>query len=385
MGSIFVEHPVYGKIIIDTIDTNCFEGKRISSGAYDLGEEKMTNERLTDLQNKMQTWIDAGAFPGCAFGMIGEKNHYCALGNAMITPEIRPVTLDTVYDLASLTKVVGTVPAILHLIEGGELTLDTAIASIISEAGDSSVTICQCLTHTSGAPADFPYQDLTGKEAVVKRAASLLPKAGTDSIQYSDINFILLGEVIERISGMGLAQAFGEWIFKPLGMIHTGFSPNQEKSAPTEVRADRGLVWGEAHDGKAHAMGGVSGHAGLFSTVEDIGKFVTAVLNRGIGEQGRFLSEASIELMAREHARSEHDRRGLGWMMPYSGSPLGDLCSDRSLFHTGFAGGSILMDLERKAGMVMLTNRIHPSRDNRAILALRPRFNNMAIVAAKDL
>ncbi len=385
MESIFVDHPEYGKINVDTSETRCFEGKRISNRAYDLGEEKMTKERLTNLQNKMQTWIDDGAFPGCAFGVIGQKNFYCALGNAMTTPETKPATLDTVYDLASLTKVVGTVPAILHLIEGGELTLETAISSIIPEAGQSRVTIRQCLTHTSGAPADFPYQDLAGKEAVVKRAASLLPEAGTDRIQYSDINFILLGEAIERISGMGLQEAFRKWIFKPLGMSHTGFSPEQEKTAPTEVRADRGLVWGEAHDGKAHAMGGVSGHAGLFSTVEDIGKFVRAVLDGGKGLRGRFLSEASIELIAREHARSEHDRRGLGWMMPFPGSPLGDLCSDRSLFHTGFAGGSILMDLERKAGMVMLTNRIHPSRDNRAILALRPRFNNMAIVAAKDL
>lgn len=345
----------------------------------------MTKDNLTDLQNKMKAWIAEGAFPGCAYGVIGKTAHYCALGHSMKTPEIREAKLDTLYDLASLTKVVGTVPAVLHLIEGGELTLETEIASMIPEVGKSGVTVRQCLTHTSGAPADFPYQDLKGKEAVVNRAASLLPEAGVDKIEYSDINFILLGEVIERISGMGLAQAFEEWIFAPLGMIHTGFSPDKEKCAPTEIRADRGLVWGEAHDGKAHAMGGISGHAGLFSTVEDIGLFVQAVLNGGKGERGRFLSEESIELMAREHARSDHDRRGLGWMMPFPGSPLGDLCSDRSLFHTGFAGGSILMDLDRKAAMVVLTNRIHPTRDNRVILQLRPRFNNMAMVASKFL
>lgn len=345
----------------------------------------MTSEKMTQFKRQMQAWIDAGAFPGCVFGVIGQSTYYCALGDAMTIPERRKAKLDTVYDLASLTKVVGTVPAILHMMEAGELTLDTRITSILSEVGDSHVTIGQCLTHTSGAPADFPYQDLSGKSAVVERAGSLLPEFGAKTIQYSDINYILLGQVIEKISGMGLEQAFREWIFQPLGMSHTGFSPCKEKTAPTEVRPDRGLVWGEAHDGKAHAMNGVSGHAGLFSTVKDMGKFVSAVLNQGEGEQGRFLSQASIDLMAREHARSDHDRRGLGWMLPFAGSPLGDLCTDRSLFHTGFAGGSILMDLEKQLGLVVLTNRIHPSRENRAILALRPKFNNMAIALSKDL
>lgn len=201
-------------------------------------------------------------------------------------------------------------------------------------------------------------------------------------ICYSDINYILLGEVIERVSGMGLAQAFEKWVFQPLGMTDTGFHPERERCAPTEVRKDRGLVWGEAHDGKAHMMGGISGHAGLFSTGADIGRFIAGILGSAKGENDAFLSRASIDLMAKEHASSAHDRRGLGWMPPIPGGPMGDLCSDRSLFHTGFAGGSILIDLERSAGVVLLTNRIHPTRENRMILDLRPRFHNMVIVAS---
>lgn len=339
------------------------------------------------LEEKMKGWVEAGAMPGCAFGLITKDGgcEYRVLGASMLTPERREAKLDTLYDLASLTKVVGTVPAILHLIEAGDLTLETRISTILNEVGESRVTIRECLTHTSGAPADFPYRDLLDKQAVIDAAAALLPREGSDLICYSDINYILLGTVIERLSGMGLDQAFHEWIFQPLGMKDTGFYPEKERSAPTEVREDRGLVWGEAHDGKAHAMGGISGHAGLFSTVEDIGKFMLAVLNGGRGGKGSFLSMASLELMAREHAVSSHDRRALGWMMPYPGSPMGDLCSDHSLFHTGFAGGSILMDLDRKAGFAVLTNRIHPSRENRAILDLRPRFNNMAIALAEKM
>ena len=345
----------------------------------------MTDEKLTKLERKMREWIDAGAFPGCAFGIYDGSPHLCWMGDAMIEPQKKKVTSETLYDLASLTKVVGTVPAILHLIEEGDLTLETKIASVLPEAGESQVTVRQCLTHTTGAPADFPYQDLKGKQAVVERAASLLPAEGNERICYSDINYILLGEVIERISGMGLDQAFQEWIFDPLCMEDTGFFPAKEDTAPTEIRADRGLVWGQAHDGKAHAMGGISGHAGLFSSGFDIMRFMMAVLGKSANPDIDFLSRASIELMAKEQAADDHDRRGLGWMLSFPGGPMGDLCSDRTLFHTGFAGGSILIDMDQEVGFFVLTNRIHPSRENKAILELRPKFNNMAIAAATDL
>ena len=340
-----------------------------------------TSRYFNKLNEKMRGWIAAGAFPGCVYGVIGKETGFFSLGKSMITPEERVNKLETLYDLASLTKVVGTVPAILHLIEAGDLTLGTRIASILPEIGESQVTIRHCLTHTSGAPADFSYQELSGKQALIERAISLLPLEGSNGICYSDINFILLGEVIERVSGMSLDRAFDKWIFQPLGMRDTGFAPEHDRCAPTEVRVDRGLVWGEAHDGKAHMMGGISGHAGLFSTGSDIGKFVAGILESAKGENEAFLSSASIQLMAKQHASSTHDRRGLGWMLPISGGPMGDYCSENSLFHTGFTGGSVLIDLERELGLVLLTNRIHPSRQNRMILDLRPKFHNMAILA----
>lgn len=334
-----------------------------------------------ELNEKIEEWIAAGAFPGCVYGVVGKNTNFSSLGKSMITPEERVNKLETLYDLASLTKVVGTVPAILHLIEAGELTLGTRLASILPEVGESQVTIRHCLTHTSGAPADFSYQGLSGKQALIERAASLLPLEGAEVICYSDINYILLGEVIERVSGMSLDQAFDKWIFQPLGMRDTGFDPEHDRCAPTEVREDRGLVWGQAHDGKAHMMGGISGHAGLFSTGSDIGKFVAGMLEAAKGDNDAFLSKASIQLMAKNHASSAYDRRGLGWMLPIAGGPMGDYCSDNSLFHTGFTGGSILLDLDREVGVVLLTNRIHPRRENRMILDLRPKFHNMAILA----
>jgi CubicO group peptidase (beta-lactamase class C family) len=343
------------------------------------GEER--SHHFDELNEKMREWIAAGAFPGCVYGVIGKKSTFSSLGKSMITPEERVNKLETLYDLASLTKVVGTVPAILHLVEAGELTLGTRIASILPEVGESQVTVEQCLTHTSGAPADFSYQELSGKQALIERATSLLPLEGSNVICYSDINYILLGEVIERVSGMSLDQAFHKWIFQPLGMMDTGFDPEHDRCAPTEVREDRGLVWGQAHDGKAHMMGGISGHAGLFSTGSDLGRFVAGILESAKGGNDAFLSSASIQLMAKQHASSTHDRRGLGWMLPIAGGPMGDYCSENSLFHTGFTGGSILIDLDREVGIVLLTNRIHPRRENRMILDLRPRFHNMAIVA----
>ncbi len=338
------------------------------------------------LEEKMQQWIDEGMMPGCAFGLITrEEACYRALGRARTTPEQVDVKIETVYDLASLTKVVGTVPAILHLVERGELTLETEVSKVLQEVQVEGLTIRHLLTHTSGAPADFAYQALSGKGEIVQVASSLLPEERTGSIRYSDINYILLGEIIERVGGLPLDQAFDQWIFKPLGMKHTGFFPERESCAPTEIREDRGLVWGEPHDGKAYAMGGVSGHAGLFSTVKDLGRFVHAMLMDGHGKKVQFLSAASIALLSREQADDDHDRRGLGWMLPVQGGPMGDLCSERTLFHTGFAGGSILIDLDRGAGFVVLTNRIHPTRENRGILGIRSKFNNLAIVVAENL
>ena len=164
-------------------------------------------------------------------------------------------------------------------------------------------------------------------------------------------------------------------------MNETCFNPSPEGSerfVATEFREDRGFVSGEVHDGNAYAMGGVSGHAGLFSTVQDLGSFVQMLLNNGYHKGRKILSAASLNLMRQCYTEQLTERRGLGWKLKNPGDAMGDLASEDALFHTGFTGTSLLVDQQRGLGGILLTNRIHPSRDNQKLLTLRGNIHNIA-------
>ncbi|QUL98984.1 MAG: N-acetylmuramic acid 6-phosphate etherase [Candidatus Fermentithermobacillus carboniphilus] len=318
-----------------------------------------------------------------------------AYGLAVRTPQRIAATPNTIFDMASLTKVMATTPSILILCERGKLRLDDSVSLFIPEfanGGKESITIRHLLTHTSGLPAHIKFWEmgLRGTDIIKFIAGMELDKESRpgQKVVYSDLGFILLGEVIYRITGLGLKEFAEKEIFKPLGMTHTCFLPPESwkhKIAATEFREDLGKVmWGEVHDENAYALGGIAGHAGLFSTVLDVARYALMWLGGGEYRGVRILSEAAVQTATSEHANSG-ERRGLGWLLKSSTfSSAGDFLSDRAFGHTGFTGTSLWCDPERNLAIILLTNRVHAGRDSNAVIRLRPRFANAVVSAVRS-
>src|SRR5437588_12774783 len=296
------------------------------------------------------------------------------------------MTTDTIFDLASLTKVVATTTSIMILIEQGKIRLGDSVVQFIPEMkgeGRDTITIEELLTHMTGFAPDFDLRDRwTGYDEAIKRLyrEPLRSPPGTRFV-YSDINYIALGEVVHRVSGMMLDEFARQNIFAPLGMRDTGFRPDAKlrpRIAPTEKRrgqmnylgdsgADAGSAgeqWlrGEVHDPTSFRMGGVAGHAGLFSTADDLAIFSQMLLNGGVSHGARVLSPLAIAMMTQPHAVAESGAaRGLGWDIASSFSAnKGDLFPLGSFGHTGFTGTSIWIDPASDSFVIFLSNRVHP-------------------------
>ena len=199
---------------------------------------------------------------------------------------------------------------------------------------------------------------------------------------YSDIGFIFLGLIIEKAAGK-IDTIFENNIAGPLNMRNTFYNPKQEvilRCAATEIEEGRGCIKGTVHDGKGYLLEGVSGNAGLFSTVKDLSKFCQMLLNYGEDDKSgkRILSRDSINLMKECHTTGLNERRGLGWQLKDKSNSMGDLASEDSIYHTGFAGASILIDFKKQFAFILLTNRIHPTRENNALVKLRGHINDIA-------
>jgi uncharacterized protein YbbC (DUF1343 family)/CubicO group peptidase (beta-lactamase class C family) len=309
-----------------------------------------------------------------------------AYGARAIEPQREAMTTDTIFDLASLTKVVATTTSIMILIEQGKVRLSDPIIQFIPEMkgeGRDAITIEQLLTHMTGFAPDFDLRDRwTGYDEAIKRLyrEPLRNPPGTRFV-YSDINYIALGEVVHRVSGMMLDEFARRNIFTPLGMRDTGFKPDAKlrgRIAPTEKRrgqmsylgdsgADAGTEgeqWlrGQVHDPTSFRMSGVAGHAGLFSTADDLAIFAQMLLNGGVYNNTRILSPMTVATMTQPHAVSESGAaRGLGWDIASSFSTnRGDLFPLGSFGHTGFTGTSIWIDPASDSFVIFLSNRVHP-------------------------
>lgn len=340
--------------------------------------------RFEYLKKFIEECVEGGAFPGAAFGIVTkEASMFDAAGYSQLVPEKENADIDTIYDLASLSKVVSTTTIILMLIEQGKITLHTKVSDILGSFKYKDVTIWNLLTHTSGLPSDIQdYKKFCKtKEDLINRAlsADLVYETGK-KVMYSDIGYILLGLIIEKTAGR-LDEFFKTNIAEPLDMKDSFYNPQDSvriRCAATEINETRGCIRGTVHDGKAYISGGVSGHAGLFSTVEDLGKFCRMILNDGLSCKKRILSRNSIMLMRECHTAGLNERRGLGWQVKDSSNSMGDLASECSIYHTGFAGTSILIDFKNEMAFILLTNRIHPTRENKDLLRLRKNINNIA-------
>ena len=338
------------------------------------------------------------AFPGAtvAIGYRG-KVSLRAFGNLSYAANAAAVDTHTMYDIASLTKVVATTTLVAKLAEGDfpvPLDLDARVERYLPEwaAGPQpewrhQVTVRHLLTHTSGLPAFKEYwrTSKSKQETLAKIFAEPLEyEPGAKEI-YSDLGIILMAEIMERLTGRALDDLAKTYIFTPLAMKDTMFRPPKKLwpwIAPTEVDNNlrHRLVQGEVHDENAFAIGGVSGHAGLFSTAPDLAAFCQMILNGGVCAHHRILRRATIAQFTTPQQLSSGTRT-LGWAVPTEGGSSGHYFSPHSFGHTGFTGTSIWIDPDRQLLVVLLTNRVHPTRENQKIAQLRPAFHDAVMQA----
>jgi len=325
--------------------------------------------------------VRRGAFPGGQLVVLkaGRVAHSACYGRLAYGEDSPPVTDGTLYDLASLTKVTATTTAAMKLYEEGSLKLDTAVAAYLpafARGGKSRVTVRNLLLHNSGLPAFRAYERFcsTAEKAVDTILAEPLAYATGTRTVYSDLGIIALGKLIESVTGMSLDRYADSAIFRPLGMRRTMFRPNDSlrgECAPTELDTvwRKRLVQGEVHDERAALLGGIAGHAGLFSTAADLSRFVLMLMNEGSHEGRACLKPATIAEFTR---RQGSGSRALGWDTKSTGaSSAGRYFGARSYGHTGFTGTSIWIDPDSRIAVIFLTNRVHPTRDNKALLSFR--------------
>jgi uncharacterized protein YbbC (DUF1343 family)/CubicO group peptidase (beta-lactamase class C family) len=331
-----------------------------------------------------------------------------AYGSRSLLPKQEAMTSDTIFDLASLTKVVATATSIMKLVERGKIRLNDPVALYLPELKGESrdrITIEQLLTHRAGYAPDFDLNEKwTGYDEAMKRLAlEPLRNAPDTRFVYSDIGFIALGEVVHRVSGLTLDEFARRNIFEPLGMHDTGFRPRAglaPRIAPTETRraagsylggvADKtaeGESWlrGEVHDPTSFRMGGVAGHAGLFSTADDLAIYCQMILNGGQYNGVRILSPMSVAMMTRAHVVADDGgARGLGWDIATSfSSNRGDLFPLGSFGHTGFTGTSFWIDPASETFVVFLSNRVHPNGKG-DVSSLRGRVASIVAASITD-
>ncbi len=351
--------------------------------------------RLKPAFDVLERGVAERAFPGgvLAVGHRGELTVH-AFGRLTYDAGAPAVRSETIYDAASLTKPVVTTTLVAMLVATGQLQLDAPVGIYLPEwaAGPNPewrrrVTLRHLLTHTSGLPAhvDF-FKTAKNKRETLARvfAESLTYEPGTRS-EYSDLGFMLLGEIVERLTGHPLDRLARERIFAPLGMKDSLFNPLKTlraRIAPTENDTSfrKRLLQGEVHDENAWAMGGVAGQAGLFSTAADLAAFCQMLLNGGIYAHQRLLRRATIDPFTAGQSLAG-GIRALGWNVPTEGSSSGRYFSSRSYGHTGFTGTSIWIDPEKELFVVLLTNRVHPTRENDKIRQVRPALHDAVVTA----
>ena len=342
-------------------------------------------------------------FPGCAVAVGNSRKSLWREGFGFLDYETHePVTQATIYDLASLTKVIGTATVVMRLIDDGRLRLDEPVARRLPEfldgfdeaqRGRRQASVEHLLTHSAGLTAWQPFYKTVGSYDALVAAAAAAPLENDpgEVYRYSDLGFILLGELAARAGGKPLAELEQELVFRPLAMPNTLRNPPpelRERIAPAEeIEPGRGEFFrGVVHDENCRAAGGVTGHAGLFSTATDLARFAEHLLRILRGETG-LVSQDRLKQFTRRQHLIEGSSRALGWDTPSGDSSAGDLFSRRSFGHTGFTGTSIWIDPDRDLYVILLTNRVHPTRENSRIHPVRRRLADAVarvVDAARD-
>ncbi|HEV2053873.1 MAG TPA: exo-beta-N-acetylmuramidase NamZ domain-containing protein [Methylomirabilota bacterium] len=345
----------------------------------------------SDLDLVVRESVAGGDTPGAVI-LVGQGNRVLyrkALGSRAVTPAVEPMTTDTIFDIASLTKVVATTPAILALVDDRKLALDAPLGRYLKEFQGPPLawlTVRRVLTHTAGF-ADLPSSEAMAKglpDGMRLLAAGVSEPSPTAPFRYSDTGFIVLAELVRRVSGEPLDRFTRKRFYQPLGMRDTTFNPPaawRARIAPTEFFHGQ-MLRGVVHDPRALQLHGVAGHAGLFSTADDLGRFCRMLLGDGMDGGRRYLSSASVHAMFAPNGAGEATR-GLGWDMASNYSrTLGSFFPMGSVGHTGFTGTSILMDPPTRTYVIILANPVHPAGKG-SVFELRRRVS--AIVGVKLL
>jgi len=368
--------------------------------------------RLAAVVEYLRTQVDS-AFPGAVVA-VGNHDHVAllaAVGHYGVD-DPRPMTTETVFDLASLTKVIGLTTACILLVDQKRLDLNAPVQRYLPEfggTGKEKVTIRHLLTHSSGLPAWRPlFRETETREA----ALALVDTTPLDTVPgarylYSDLGAIVLTQVVERITKTRIDQYLGTAVFKPLGMTTTRYLPPAEwrdRIAPTEMDTvfRHRMIRGEVHDENTGRLGGISGHAGLFSTAGDLARFAEWLLEvregrrrseEVGGSRGRQSPSSSdllrlppslVEQFTRLQDLPPGSSRALGWDTPSEHSSAGTKLLAHAFGHTGFTGTSIWLDPDRDLFVILLTNRVHPTRANTKILKVRPFVADLVVDALTD-
>jgi uncharacterized protein YbbC (DUF1343 family)/CubicO group peptidase (beta-lactamase class C family) len=367
----------------------CLAGSAVCAEQTKRGESG--SAKLHDMLDPlMDKAVADGNMPGGVL-LVGHNGHMVyrkAFGQRSLEPTREPMTVDTVFDLASLTKCIATTTSIMKLMEDGRVRLNDPVAAYLREFGQNGkqdITIRELMTHYSGLAPDLDLTvPWTGRATAFSMAMQQKPAnpPGTRFV-YSDINFEVLGFIVEKVSGMPLNEFAAKNVFEPLGMKHTRFLPPDSWKpmiAPTQYDEQGNMLRGVVHDPTARRMGGVAGHAGLFSTAGDLAIFAQGLLNGS-----RVLSRESIEKMSTPQTPANAaSLRGLGWDIdsPFA-SNRGELLPVGSFGHTGFTGTSLWIDPVTDTYIILLTNSVHP-RAGRSVVSLRSRIAT-AVVEGLEL
>ena len=347
---------------------------------------------VTAIDSAVAAALKQNRLPGCVV-LIGRTDEILfekAYGNRAVKPEVETMTVDTLFDLASLTKPIATATSVMLLIERGDVELDAPASKYLEEFTShdkDNVTVRQLLLHTSGLTPDNhlrDYQD--GAEKAWERICNLkLLSPPGERFRYSDVGFIVLGRLVERVSGKPLNDFAIANIFTPLGMSDTGYRPPKKhhvRAAPTQERNGHWMR-GEVHDPRAYELRGVAGHAGLFSTAQDLARYAQMMLSMGRFGEAQIMKPETFQTMTDAYKVSG-GQRGLGWdkRSGYS-SNRGEGMSERAFGHGGFTGTSIWIDPELDLFVIFLSNRVHPDGKG-SVNRLAGEIGGIAVKAIAD-
>lgn len=363
-----------------------------STLSHSLTEQDEQFQRAFDI---LRSGIDQRAFPGAAVAVThqGKLIAHKGLGHFTYEASSPAVTAGTIYDLASVTKVIATTTACMVLYDHGQFRLDQPIVELLPQFANNNagqkdarrqVTLRNLLTHSSGLPAYIKlFQTAHNKDELLRQALQVpLTAAPGSRTEYSDIGFILLGEALEKLSGEPLDQFCRREIFDKLNLAHTCFNPPIDlKLAIPPTEDDRTfrnrLIQGEVNDENAFVMGGVAAHAGCFSTVLDVSVFAQCMLQGGTP----LVKKETLEIFTRRQDSPPGTSRALGWDTPSQPSQSGKYFSSRSYGHLGYTGTSLWIDPDRQLSVTLLTNRTWPDRGSQSIKQFRPAFHDAVIEA----